>query len=128
MDGSTAIGTGTLNASDIATFSTSALTTGTHSITAVYGGDSNFFGSTSSPVLQTVAYTPAQISTAYGFDKVALTGLGQTIAIVAAYDDPYLVNSTDPAFSASDLARFDKQFNIPDPPSNVYPNNQWFTK
>jgi hypothetical protein len=56
MDGSTALGSGTLNTSGIATFTTSSpLTLGTHSITAVYNGDNNFSGSTSSPVVQTVA-------------------------------------------------------------------------
>ncbi len=53
-DGSNTLGTGTLNGSGQAALSTSALATGSHSITAVYGGDGNF-GSSSSPVLtQTV--------------------------------------------------------------------------
>jgi hypothetical protein len=53
-DGATTLGTGTLNGSGQATFSTSALTTGAHSITAAYSGDGNF-GSNVSPVLtQTV--------------------------------------------------------------------------
>ncbi|HLH29088.1 MAG TPA: S53 family peptidase, partial [Acidimicrobiales bacterium] len=34
-----------------------------------------------------------------------------------AYDDPALVNSTSPNFAASDLAAFDRQFHLPDPPS-----------
>jgi ELWxxDGT repeat protein len=38
----------TLNASGVATLSTSALSVGTHTITAVYSGDSNFLTSTSS--------------------------------------------------------------------------------
>jgi hypothetical protein len=40
LDGATALGVGTLNSSAVATFSTSTLTVGTHSITAAYGGDS----------------------------------------------------------------------------------------
>jgi hypothetical protein len=52
-DGSISIGSGTL-AGDIATFTTSTLAAGTHSITAVYGGDSNFSGGTSSALAQTV--------------------------------------------------------------------------
>ncbi len=36
----------------------------------------------------TVAYTPAQIRTAYGINNLALDGTGQTIAIVDAYDNP----------------------------------------
>ena len=40
-DGGTTIGTGTLSSGQ-ATLTTSALTPGSHSITAVYGGDTNF--------------------------------------------------------------------------------------
>jgi hypothetical protein len=52
-DGSTTLGTGTLSAGS-ATFATSALSVGTHSITAVYGGDTNFAGSTSTSLSQVV--------------------------------------------------------------------------
>ena len=54
MDGATALGTGTLNASGVATFATSSLAVGQHSVTAVYGGDANNAGSTSSVLTQTV--------------------------------------------------------------------------
>ena len=53
-DGSASLGTGALNVSDVASFTTSTLTVGTHAITAVYGGDTNFTASTSSIVQQTV--------------------------------------------------------------------------
>src|SRR5439155_7884336 len=53
-DGSTVLGTATLNASGQATFSTSALSVATHSISAVYGGDGNFAASTSPTLTQTV--------------------------------------------------------------------------
>jgi hypothetical protein len=56
-DGATTLGTGTLNGSGQATFSTSLLTAGSHSITAVYGGDSDFNGSTSAALIQSVSYT-----------------------------------------------------------------------
>ena len=49
MDGATTLGTGTLSAG-VATFATSTLSVASHSITAVYGGDSNNAGSTSSAV------------------------------------------------------------------------------
>jgi subtilase family serine protease len=67
-------------------------------------------------------FTPAQIRAAYGVDKivfgsVAGSGAGQTIAIVDAYDDPRFVNGSAPSFLSSDLARFDQQFGVPDPPS-----------
>ncbi len=55
-------------------------------------------------------YTPAQIRHAYGVDQLSYDGTGQTIAIIDAYDDPTI---------ATDLAAFDKQYNLPAPPSFV---------
>jgi Bacterial Ig-like domain (group 3)/FG-GAP-like repeat/FG-GAP repeat len=63
LDGATTLGTGTL-ASGVASYSTSALVVGAHSITAVYAGDSNFSGSTSSAVAVTVNALPVSTSTA----------------------------------------------------------------
>lgn len=57
MDGLTDLGTGTLSTTNgvtSASFSTSTLAVGSHSITAVYGGDSNFSSSTSPAITQTV--------------------------------------------------------------------------
>ena len=54
FDGNTTLGTGTLDASGQATFSTSALTIGGHSVTAVYGGDGDFTGSPSSVLAEAV--------------------------------------------------------------------------
>ena len=58
-DGSTLIGTGTLAAGangDVATLATSALLSGSHTITAVYAGDTNFTASsTASSITITVA-------------------------------------------------------------------------
>ena len=53
-DGTTVLGTGTVNASNKATFTTSALAVGTHSITAAYPGDTHFGASTSPAVKQVV--------------------------------------------------------------------------
>lgn len=54
-DGSTVLGQGTLNGSDIATFSTAALAPGTHSITAAYSGDAHSSSSTSGALSQVVS-------------------------------------------------------------------------
>jgi uncharacterized repeat protein (TIGR03803 family) len=54
MDGSSALGSGTLDSTGTATFSTSDLAVGSQSITAVYSGDSNFNGSNSPALSQTV--------------------------------------------------------------------------
>src|SRR5262249_30310943 len=64
------------------------------------------------------------VAAAYGFNAVAFGGIagdgaGQTIAIVDAYDNPALVESSDPRFGTGDLAQFDRQYGLPDPPSFV---------
>jgi hypothetical protein len=53
MKGKTVLGTGTLSGGS-ASFTTSTLRVGTTSVKAVYGGDSNFAGSTSKAVKQVV--------------------------------------------------------------------------
>jgi subtilase family serine protease len=55
-NGSTSIGTGTLNGSNPnqATFTTSSLTAASNSITATYGGDSNNASSTSAALIQAI--------------------------------------------------------------------------
>lgn len=54
-DGSNILGSGTL-ASGQASFSTSVLSPGSHSITATYSGDSNFNPSTSAPLTEVIEY------------------------------------------------------------------------
>ena len=56
-DGSTTLSTVTLSGG-AAAYSSSSLTSGSHSITAVYGGDANHFSSTSTAVTQVVAAAP----------------------------------------------------------------------
>jgi hypothetical protein len=53
-DGSSSLGTAALNGAGVASLSTSALTTGSHAITAVYGGNSAFGSSTSSMLTQLI--------------------------------------------------------------------------
>jgi subtilase family serine protease len=74
-----------------------------------------------------VGYDPMQIRTVYGINPLLINGIdgtGQTIAIVDEYDDPGLIDSNLPGFSGSDLALFDKQFDLPDPPSFMKVNVQ----
>jgi hypothetical protein len=66
-------------------------------------------------------YTPQDLRVAYGlttieFGSIVGDGAGQTIAIVDAYDDPDLGDSSSPNFGSGDLARFDQAFGLPDPP------------
>ncbi len=53
-DGATVLGTTTLNAAGVATFSISTLAGGAHSLTAAYSGSDNFAASTSAAVIQNV--------------------------------------------------------------------------
>ena len=79
-DGGATLGSGTLNGSGQATFSTSSLSVGTHSITAVYGGDSNYSGSTSPVLTQTV--TANSSSTAIS-SSVNPSTFGQSVTFTA---------------------------------------------
>jgi subtilase family serine protease len=58
LDGITSLGTGALNGSGMATFITSSLAVGSHSITAQYGGDTNFASSMSTALSQVVNGKP----------------------------------------------------------------------
>ena len=76
-----------------------------------------------------VGYLPTDIQTGYGINKIMFgsvvgDGTGQTIAIVDAYDDPAFVNSTAAGFATSDLAQFDAQVGISDPPSFTKVNEE----
>ena len=68
-DGSTTLGTGTIG-SGTATYSTSTLSAGSHAITAAYGGDSNYNGSTSSVVTETINAVPQIVTTSLPVGKV----------------------------------------------------------
>ncbi|HVA49693.1 MAG TPA: S53 family peptidase [Pirellulales bacterium] len=59
-------------------------------------------------------YSPQQMSRAYGFNQLSLTGAGETIAIVDAYGDSKV---------ASDLHAFDHQFGLSDPSLTVVNQN-----
>jgi hypothetical protein len=85
LDGTTTLGTGTLNSSGVATFSTSTstpLTVGTHSITAKYDGDSNFTGSTSTALSQVV--NPATTTTLSSSANPSVSGQPVTFTATVA--------------------------------------------
>ncbi|MDO8777727.1 MAG: Ig-like domain-containing protein, partial [Burkholderiaceae bacterium] len=78
-DGATTLGTGTLSAG-VASFTTSTLATGSHSITAVYAGDTINTASTSGAVAQTV--NPASSTTVLSATPNPTT-VGQAITLSA---------------------------------------------
>ena len=79
-NGSTTLGTGTLNSSGVATFTSTTLAPNTCSITAVYAGDSGYSGSTSTAQPLTVA---AVSTTTVLTITPAATFTGQTVTISA---------------------------------------------
>ena len=67
LDGTTVLGTETLNSSGEASFTTSALAAGTHAITAYYGGDADFAAASASALEQTVlAVVPPLLASTAG--------------------------------------------------------------
>ncbi|HEX7895668.1 MAG TPA: Ig-like domain-containing protein, partial [Terriglobales bacterium] len=74
-DGATLLGSGTL-ASGAATYATSSLVAGTHSITAQYAGDANFLAATSSAV--SLAITDLNFDVAAGGSSTATVSAGGT--------------------------------------------------
>lgn len=86
-DGLTTIGTGTLNSGQ-ASFSTSTLSVGSHSITAVYTGDTTFNGSTSSPLMQTVNKTDTATSITSDSPDPSVVGQAVTVAFSVAVAAP----------------------------------------
>lgn len=87
QDGSTTLNTATLNSSGVATYLTSTLAPGQHSLTAVYSGDGTYPTVNGTTMLTvnglsaTVAVTPASSSVSAAASlsvKVAVTGSGAT--------------------------------------------------
>jgi YVTN family beta-propeller protein len=84
-DGVNSLGTVTLNASGQASFSTAALSVGTHTITAVYGGSLNFATSTSAVLTQTVNRAATTTTLASSANPSAL---GQAATFTATVSGP----------------------------------------
>lgn len=79
-DGSASLGTGSLNASGVATLSTPTLAAGSHQLSATYGGDSSFSGSTSTAL----AYNVTQAGTSSSLSSSSWTiNQGQSVTFTA---------------------------------------------
>lgn len=79
-EGATVLGTGSLDSHGLATFVTSSLAVGTHTISARYAGDSTYSGSSSNTVSQTV--TKATTTTTVTSNRNPANG-GQPITFTA---------------------------------------------
>ena len=86
LDGAATLGTGTISGTT-ATYTTSALSAGTHSITAVYAGDTNFTGSSSAAYGLTIT-TPAPIATTTTLTSSATSATPGTLLTFTAQVTP----------------------------------------
>jgi len=98
-DGAAVIGTGSLNGSGVATFSTSTLSVGSHSITATYNGDTFDLASTSAVLTQSVNTITDSIklrALQVAVTKIEAQGSGQAIsgAVDAAISEGFSENGT----------------------------------
>ena len=84
-DGATMLGTGTLSGGT-ATFTTAGLGAGAHSISAVYGGDTNFTGSTSAILTETINQTASSSSAVTSSNNPSL--IGTAVTFTAAVTSP----------------------------------------
>jgi hypothetical protein len=82
FDGVTNIGIGTLTG-NTATFTTSALTTGSHNITANYGGNASYAASTSSVLTQVVNAAPPSTTTTTITSSNNPSTTGQSVTFTA---------------------------------------------
>ncbi|MFD1310939.1 beta strand repeat-containing protein, partial [Streptomyces kaempferi] len=116
FDGATLIGTGTL-AGGVATLTTSTLSVGSHALTAVYGGDGDFNGSTSPVDTQTVTaadttttLTSAPDPSSFGEGKVLTAtvtavapGAGTPTGTVSFFDGAALIGTSTLAAGVATL-------------------------
>lgn len=86
-NGTIKLGTGTIDSGGQATFSTAALAVGTHTVTASYSGDSNFNGSTSATLTQTVNGTASPPSLSKLFSPSSIN-VGQTTSLSFTISNP----------------------------------------
>ncbi len=88
-DGTTVVGTATLNGSPFATIQTNALTIGSHSLTASYGGTTTLNPSTSSPLNVTVKGAAVYVYASYSTKAL----VGQSITVSAGLSGTLLANT-----------------------------------
>ena len=78
-DGATVLGTAVINASGVATLTTTTLAAAAHSITAVYTGDSIFVGSTSAVLTQTITQPVGPVNDVFA-NRITIPGSSATLS------------------------------------------------
>lgn len=81
LDGATPLSTSMLNGSGVATFSTSSLAIGPHSITAWYGGEANYLPAQSATLMFSVVNPPPVVLTPASPSITTAQGLAVTVAV-----------------------------------------------
>jgi hypothetical protein len=84
MDGANALGKGSLNSSGIATLTVSSLGQGSHSVTAIYSGDADFNGSSSTPINQVISAAGTAVILSSSADPATF---GTAVTLSAAVAD-----------------------------------------
>ena len=101
FDGATQIGTGTLSAGVTKFTTTTPLTQGTHSITAQYGGDTNYSSSTSTAVSQVVNTAGAAATTTALSSSLNPSNTGASVTFTGT------VTSTTPGTISGSISFYD---------------------
>jgi uncharacterized repeat protein (TIGR03803 family) len=114
LDGSTNVGNSPLNSSGVATFMTSMLLGGTHSMTAAYGGDTTFEPSTSSALSQvvqgaTVSLSPTSLN--FGSETLGVTSAPQTVTLANVGNQTLTVSSI--GIVGTNSSEFEQSNNCP---------------
>jgi len=104
FDGTTPLGTGTLDPTGHATLATTTLTLGTHSLTAIYSGSSSYSTSTSpaySEVIQNPAFTISLSYPIITLAKYQHTTTSVTLASSGNFSDTITLTCTNPPANLS---------------------------
>ncbi|MGC2790785.1 MAG: choice-of-anchor D domain-containing protein, partial [Candidatus Sulfotelmatobacter sp.] len=98
LDGTTVLGSSTLNSSGVAALTTSKLLAGTHSITASYEGSTDFAPSTSPVLSQTVGGAIAKLSASsvtFGNETVGMTSAAKSVTLTNKGNTDLTIASVD---------------------------------
>ena len=120
-DGAATLSTGTLSSGQ-ASFTTSSLSVGSHNITAAYGGDSNFTGSTSAALTQNVEYS---ICVLYDQSKAVHGGATFPIKVALCDANGVDVSSSTIVLNAKAVTMASGFSGTPDSPGNANPDNDF---
>jgi RHS repeat-associated protein len=125
LDGSTTLGTGALSGG-VATYTVSAITLGTHSYTASYGGNSSYSSSTSSALTVTgTCGANCTVSAMWSDNSPSSTGSNVNLSAVITSDHLYLNDSPPDSPPSGTVAFFDGTSSLGTATVGLVPENNW---